>query len=103
LLPTRHWVLKIFEVFAANQTRDFGDFQDLVKFHPKNLSKGCYLNDFFNKYIQVKTGIMNLTYNICRCTQLKIAVVRVVNNPGIMNKYIRSKMKYSIYYWLSYK
>ena len=33
---------------------------------------------------KAKIGMMNLTYNICRCTQLKIAVAPAVSNAKIM-------------------
>ena len=50
----------------------------------KDVIEGLF--ETFNTTLDAKAkiGIMNLTYNICRCTQLKIAVAPVVNNAGLM-------------------
>src|SRR3972149_6053420 len=50
----------------------------------ENSMNGSFIRTIGLARAKAKIGMMNLTYNICRCVQLKIAVAPVVSKVGLM-------------------
>lgn len=50
----------------------------------ENSMHGSFIRTIGYARAKAKIGMMNLTYNICRCVQLKLAVVPTVNNSVLM-------------------
>ena len=50
----------------------------------ENSMHGSFIRTIGFARAKAKIGMMNLTYNICRCVQLKLTVVPTVNNTGLM-------------------
>jgi IS5 family transposase len=50
----------------------------------ENSMNGSFVRTIGIARAKAKIGMMNLTYNICRCVQLKLVVVPVVSKAGIM-------------------
>lgn len=50
----------------------------------ENSMHGSFIRTIGFARAKAKIGMMNLTYNICRCVQLKLVVVPSVKNEGLM-------------------
>ena len=54
-----------------------------MNFYQHNLAS-YFIHTIVFAQARAKIGMMNLTYNICRCTQLIIMVEPVVSNAELM-------------------
>lgn len=50
----------------------------------ENSMNGSFIRTIGFARAKAKIGMMNLTYNICRCVQLKLAVAPVIGKAGLM-------------------